>query len=409
MAGIDDTKLRCTWLAQAIAFTCRGLGSPFGLAGQKNIVLGDPNNPTVDAVVDIWEPSTGARSAAVPGTHPTGSVKKTQTQIPMYHMDDGLSITQMDISQAMKAGEIPQVVKLVAAGVMENLTGQVMTDLVAGFFNYAGATNAIPSSSTDLRAMKKAVEDRAQGIYTPDDMTRILLVEPDVNNSLLGVSEFVIASSVGQAATMQTGRLNAKYGFADIVPCSYLSGKNVTSGTAANLTVNGDHAAGKNVISMVDSVGGTVKKGQIITFAGSAQKHTVRGKPTRATDTYAGRLTYADATLVAGTAQDIEIYPPLAAAAPNTTAITVLATHGVSGLGFHPMALASASRKFPDYDPGTGYVAGYATDDGPGGTGLVYRVTTSAAYITNRFAVDVCGGLQVVVPRWGARWIRTAN
>lgn len=410
MAGIDEVKLRCTWLAQAIAYFCRGLNPPFGFAGQPNIVLGDPNNPTVDAVVDIWEPSTGARSAAVAGTHPSGSVKKTQTQIKMYHVDDGLPITHMDISQAMKAGELPQMIQLVAAGVMENLVGQVMPDLCAGFFQYAGAVNEVPSTSAHLRAIAAAVDDRAQGVYTPNDMRRVLLMEPAVNTNLLGVSEFVIASSVGQASTMATGKLTAKYGFGQLEPCSYLTGLNSTAGTAtADLLVNGDHAAGSSLISMDSAGGGTVKIGQEITFAGSTQRHVVRGKPTRSTTTYAGRLTYSDVTLAAGVAQDIEIYPPLAAAAANNAAVTVVATHGIAGLAFHPAALATATRRFPDYQPGTGYVSGYAIDSQPGGTGLAFRVTSSADYMINRFAVDVCAGAAVVIPRYGARWIRTAN
>jgi hypothetical protein len=407
MAAIDDLKLRCTWLAQNVALACRGMNPPTAFAGNKKIEIGDPNNPVVDAVVDIYEPSTGARYPAVAGTHPSGAAKKSQTQIPMYHVDDGIPMTHMDVSQAMSSGEIPDVIGVTAAGIMEKLTNLMVPDLVAGFFQYAGAVDEVPSTSAHLRALASAVEDRSQGCYTPDDMRRVLLVEPAVNESLLGISEFVIASSVGEANTMKTGQLSEKYSFGQIKKCSYLTGVNSTAGTATGVLVNGTPAAGASSMSIDTAAGaGTVKIGSVFTVAGSTQRHVVRGKLSVSSTSYIGRMSFADITLANGVAQEMHFYPPLAAAPADNAAITFLATHGIAGLGFHPLAIATATRKFPDYAPGTGYVAGYAVDKE---LNLAYRVTSSADYMINRFAVDVCAGAAVVVPRFGARWIRTAN
>lgn len=406
--NLDNVKLRAQWLVNNIALKFRGLNPLSALSGQPFMQLGDPQKPMQDAIVEIYEPVTSARYPAVPGTAPTGSVKKTETQVKMYHVDDGIPMSHTDIDQCIKSGEVPQIIGLVADGILEKLQTLAIPDVIKGTFQYSGAVNALPALAADVIAAKAALENRAMGMHTPPGNGRALWMTQEFNNALLGVSEYVIASSVGDASTMATGKLSPKMGFSQMLDTSYLAGVNVTTGTATGVVVNGNHAAGANVLSIVTAAGaGTVKIGSIFTLAGSTQRHVVRGKITTAAGgggSFAGRMTYADITLVNGAAQDCVIYPPLPAAVLDTVALTFVATHGIGGLAFNPLALVCVARRFPDYLPGSGWVGAYAIDPE---THMAFRVHTYGDYMVNGYAVDVCGGMACASPRWMSRVAQT--
>lgn len=406
--NLDNVKLRAQWLANNIALKFRGLNPLSALSGQPFMQLGDPTKPMQDAIVEVYEPVTSARYPAVPGTAPTGSVKKIETQVKMYHVDDGIPMSHTDIDQCITSGEVPQIIGLVADGILEKLQTLAIPDVIKGTFQYSGAVNALPVLAADVIAAKAALEARTQGMHTPPGNGRALWMTQEFNNGLLGVSEYVIASSVGDAATMATGKLTPKMGFSNMLDTSYLSGVNVTTGTATGVIASGAHLAGATLLSIITAAGaGTVKIGSVFTIAGSTQRHVVRGKITTAPGgggNFAGRMTYADITLVNGAAQECLIYPPLPANVADTTALTFVATHGIAALAFNPLALVCVARRFPDYQPGTGWVGAYAVDSE---TKMAFRVHTYGDYMVNGFAVDVCGGMACASPRWMSRVVQT--
>lgn len=406
--NLDGVKLRAQWLANNIALKFRGLNPLSALSGQPFMQLGDPARPMQDAVVEVYEPVTSARYPAVPGTAPTGSVKKTETQVKIYHVDDGIPMSHTDIDQCIKSGEVPQIIGLVADGILEKLQTLAVPDVIRGTFQYSGVVNALPTLAADVIAAKSALENRAMGMHTPPGNGRALWMTQEMNNALLAVSEYVIASSVGDAATMATGKLTPKMGFSQMLDTSYLSGVNVTTGTATGVIASGAHLAGAPLLGIITAAGaGTVKIGSVFTIAGSTQRHVVRGKLTTAAGgggTFAGRMTCADITLVNGAAQECAIYPPLPANVADATALTFVATHGIAGLAFNPLALVCVARRFPDYQPGTGWVGAYAVDPE---TKMAFRVHTYGDYMVNGFAVDVCGGMACASPRWMSRVVQT--
>jgi hypothetical protein len=241
-------------------------------------------------------------------------------------------------------------------------------------------------------------------------MERVLLADQTFHNKLLGISEYIIASSVGDNSTMATGKLTPKMGFGTVAECSYLgdSNSNVTTGTATGVKLAVESAAGLDLVSIVTAAGaGTVKIGSKFTIAGSTQRHVIRGGITTVGmgAGYAGRATFADITLVNGVAQNCAIYPPLPATLPADAAITFLATHGTGALAFHPLALVCVTRKFPEYAPGSGIVAADQYDPI---TKVLFRVHSGSGYQQNRLAVSASVGACLASPRWAAGVIQTS-
>jgi hypothetical protein len=402
MADVSDIKVQAKYLALSVASVLRGLNPITRYAGQPAMKLGG-TDPHAGAMVEFYEPMTSARAIAIAGTPPTGKLKKTSGLVPMHHVDDAIQLDNQTVAQAMKTGDIPMVVRIMAANVFEKLQALMLPDIINSTFNYYGAVNAVPNDGTVITGGRAMIGDRAQGCYAPDDGSRVMLVDSTVYGSLLNTAAIVGFSNVGSAEALRTGQLIPMHGFGTIKESSYFSNVNHTVGTATGVKLNGEHAANAHVLSLVTAAGaGTVVKGAVFTIAGSAQKHRIVGKLSVASTGLIGEQSFADVTLVNGAAQDVNVYPPLPALLPNDAALTFLATHGIGGLAMHPMALVTASRRLPEQ--GAGYVESYVSD---AELNLDIRVTNFGGYLQNNWACDINAGAVMAVPRYAGRIIRT--
>ncbi len=402
MADISEVKLFAKYLALSIASVMRGLNPVTKFAGQATMKLGG-GEPQSDAIVEFYEPMTDAREPAVAGTPPGGTIRKTAGLVKMFHIDNKITLDNQTIAQAMKTGEIPQAIQILAGSVFEKLQEKILPQVINATFNYHGAVNAIPSDATVITGARGAMSNRAQGCFAPDDGSRVLLLDSTIYGNLLNTAGVIAFSNVGSAEALRTGQLMPMHGFGRIKENSYFTNLNHTVGTATGVLVNGEHLAGKNVLSIHTVAGaGTVVIGSVFTVAGSTQKHRVVGKLSVASTGLIGQQSFADITLVNNVAQDCVIYPPLAATAADDAAITFLGTHGIGGLALHPMALVVASRRLPEQ--GAGYVEEYITDPE---LNLDIRMTNFGGYLQNNWAVDINAGCAVAIPRWTARVIRT--
>lgn len=231
---------------------------------------------------------------------------------------------------------------LIAQG-FRTLANEVETDLsveaaakASRAFGTAGTTPFDPTGSAplkDVAQLRKILDDNGA-----PQSGRSLVLNTSAGANMRSISNLTRVNEAGSQMTLRQGELLDLHGFS-----VKESGQSVshTKGTGASATTNNaGYAVGATVITLASAGTGTIVAGDVITFAGDANKYLVVS---------------GDADVSGGGTITIAA-PGLREAIPaSTTAITVGNSYDAAGVGFSMDALHVAMR--PPARPQSGDLA----------------------------------------------------
>ena len=210
---------------------------------------------------------------------------------------------------------------------------------------------------------------------------RRMLINPTVENSYLQLATFHEAQKVGDAGTaLREASLGRKFGFDIYMNQNVLDHTKGTldPGSGQTIQVNANIAAGGTSAVFKTSDGtltGTLKKGDLITFAGSTVAHVITEDATAADNLITAKF-----------------YPAVAAQTNANTVVTLTANHS-KNVAFHrnAFALVSAPLAMP-IDGSKGMVVNW--------NGLAIRVVYGYNMTTKKdmVSLDVLYGVKTLFP-----------
>jgi hypothetical protein len=243
----------------------------------------------------------------------------------------------------------------------------------------------------DIANLRRTMFDNA----VPTVGDRFLMVNGAVEANMISNPSFFEADkSADGGSTQITGRLGRKFGY-DI-----FANQNVRTHTQGAITAStprlqtavtgGNGVDQKSTITLFDgTMTGTLRRGDIIAFAGVAQRYAVT----------------ADAT-AAGNAITVTVTPNIRQNIAANTAVTFTQSARSENLAFHRNAFALAMAPLSDMGNGLGARIAYASDPV---TGLALRSTVwyEAGVALVKVRLDALWGVDVLDPRLAVRY-RTA-
>lgn len=321
----------------------------------SRLVNNDYSQDAVKAgqVIQIPAHQSASSYNVVPSSTPLAGADTTVSLINLpinQWKGSSLTLTGQDL-QAFDRGAIMPSVAACVTKLSEDVHAHICS-LYTGVYGTVGTAGTTPfGSATPQDAVSLAKQLTVQKAPM---VGRNVLLDPTAAGNAKMVPAFHNQQYAPTSETARTGMLGQQFGFnwyeVHTVPTH-------TVGTAAGYLVNGAAVtAGLSTIP-VDTGTGNFVVGDIITFAGHTQTYTI-------TAAYAGG------------AGNISISPALRVSVADNAAITRLGSHTVN-LGFHPDAIAFASRKeVPSMVPGTVFES-MVDDDPENGTGLALNIEWS--------------------------------
>lgn len=189
-------------------------------------------------------------------------------------------------------------------------------------YGTAGTTPFAGDTLADLAQLKKILDDNGA-----PETGRSAVLNSSAEANLLTVKNLTRVNEAGSQMTLRQGELLDIFGFsvkATGQPVSH------TAGTGASATTNNaGYAVGDTVITLASAGTGTIVAGDVVTFAGDANKYLIVSGDADVSG--GGTITLAE--------------PGLREAIPAaTTAITLAASYDAAGVGFSQDALHVAMR-----------------------------------------------------------------
>lgn len=215
---------------------------------------------------------------------------------------------------------------------VNEIEGDIATEAALNASRAYGTAGTTPFSSNlaDTAQLRKILADNG----APVDSGMALVMDTAAGANVRTLSNLTRVNEAGTAMTLRDGELLNIHGFSLHESAAVV---NFVKGTGASATTNGTgYAVGSTVITLASAGTGTVKVGDIVTFAGDANKYQVVSGDSDVSN--GGTITLA--------------LPGLRVAIPTSaTAITIVG-NSVRNVGFTQNALVLAIR--PPAEPNKG-------------------------------------------------------
>jgi hypothetical protein len=307
----------------------------------------------------------------------------TTVQVPLdFWQEVNFPLTEKHISLLENADQTaPMFLQNAVGPIVEAITGSILATY-RGIYGFVGTPGVTPFGASPAEAQ------RAKTILTRQKCPRFmrkLVLNSGAYGNATGLQNFRLVDQAGTSETLREGEIGRAYGFdwhedVGFDGISHIS----TPLTAGACTVNGAHPVGATTISINKATNASpLVAGDIITFAGGTQTHTV----------------VTSVNLAVGNT-NVSIQPPLQNARAGGEAVTLQASHAIN-LAFHPMAFAFDSRPAARLNL-PGVTSNFMTwvDDM---TGVVLRLEIKQEYHQTAFYLSCLWGAKLVDPRLAVR------
>ena len=354
-----------------------------------NRSIGDEARDKGDTIDVPIASAISARNVTAAVTHATNQdMAPTKVQVVLdqwkeasFHLSDKDAESVMDGAIPMQAAE--------AVKSLANAADSYILGLYTGIYNYGGTAGTTPFA-TNLNAFKDARKWLNKSLALMDD--RRVVLDPDAEANALLNRVFLKADERGDQGGVIQGMIGRKLG------ADWYLNQNVpthTAGTYAftgpgSLVVKSTVAAGVNTLiiacaSTTNTVGGTIKIGDIFTVSGSNYVITAN----------------ASTAVSVGQTLAVQFSPALAVTVVSDTALTLIVTDHVVNLAFHRDAFAFASRPLAQSSmAGGGAIFSSVTDPI---SGLTLRLEVSRQYKQWTYSYDVLYGAKLTRAALAAR------
>ncbi|MBE9157894.1 hypothetical protein IQ265_13820 [Nodosilinea sp. LEGE 06152] len=296
----------------------------------NNLTVGDRSQAanrggTTEVIVPPEFVTRNVVPAAVPPAS-QAAPNPTTVQVPLdFWQEVNFPLTEKHITLLENAdAAAPMFLQNAVGPIVEAITTSIV-NTYPGIYGYVGTAGTTPFGASPAEAQQaKTVLTRQK---CPRFMRQLVLNSGAYGNAT-GLQNFRLVDQSGSSETLREGEIGRAYGF-DWHEDVGLDGISHTSTplTAGAATINGAHPAGSTVISVNKATNASpLVAGDIVTFAGGTQTHTV----------------VSSVNLAVGNT-NVTISPGLRVARVGGEAMTLRASHSIN-LAFHPMAFAFDSR-----------------------------------------------------------------
>jgi len=304
----------------------------------------------------------------------TGSVPTKVSVALSQWYEAAFMMSDKDMLEAM-SGHIPMEASEAIKALANNVDNAILANYTA-FWAYGGTAGTAPFAS-DASAWLTVRAALGSSTNLTPKRPRSVVLDVDAEANAVGLRAFQDASWRAETDGIREGEIGRKLG------ADWYVDQNIPTHTAG--TASGTLAAALGVLGAktiaTDTGTGTLVVGDIISFADHSQTYVI---------------TAANADVSTGS---IAFEPGLQTAVPDTTAITLRASHVVN-LAFHRDAIAFVNRPFAGADPvGIGYYRSAVDPESQ----LALRLEVSRGYKRTRFAYDILYGDQVIRKEFGGR------
>ncbi len=343
-------------------------------------------------LINVPIPAAVATRAVTAAEVPPAPVDVTPglVQIPLdqWRQNDPIHLTdkemvEIDARRHFLPMQLEEAVKALA-----NEANDFIWDQFKGVFGYVGKTDGsaevdpfnVTDGVTDATDARKVLNKQ----LCPRDLRRGV-VDFDAEANMLALDAFRSVEKVGDREALIAGEVGRRFGiewFADDAVPVHTAGSFLGTPLAAALEPVGETSIAMDGFTVSET--GVLLEGDIISFAGHDQTYVV----TADVDSDGGGL----ATVV--------IQPPLIEAVPDTTVVTMRASHKVN-MVFHRDAFAFAMRPLAQRTENpSGSVIQVMTDPV---TLISLRLEFSRQHKQNVWEFDLLYGAKLVRPELAAR------
>lgn len=239
----------------------------------------------------------------------------------------------------------------------------------------AGTTPFTPGASGnvgDSAQTRKILDDNGAPLTD-----RSLVIDTSAGANLRTLYNLTRVNEAGTSMTLRDGELLNLHGMSIKESAQAV---NFVKGTAASATTNtAGYAVGATVITLAPAGTGTIKKGDVVTFAGDSNKY----------------IAAADVAAVSGATLTLAA-PGLRQAIPTSATNITLVANSVRNVAFPRTALALASRAPALPSQGDAAIDRFLLTDPR--SGLVFEVSLYAGYRKIRAEVAMAWGVKAVKP-----------
>ncbi|MDY7559954.1 P22 phage major capsid protein family protein [Pseudomonas sp. CCC3.2] len=332
-----------------------------------------------NSVINVPVPSAITVQQVVPGATPPVTADMSPTSVPItldQWFEAPFYITDQEAMNVMK-GTVPMQATEAIKSIANNVNAYIL-NLGTSFFSMSGTPGTTPfaSDTTAASVARKLLNKQ----LAPTGDRRIVLDMDSEGNAII-LPMFQQAQMAGNNTTLVEGVIGRKVGFdwyADQQVPTFVS----TPLTVGACTANGVNNAGSKLVSIAKATNASpLVKGDIISFAGSAQTYVV---------------TAANTLSVGNT--NVSIYPGLVLATAGGETVTLKASH-VLNLAFHRDAIAFATRPLQEVI----HPAVISVSQVDPVSGLSLRLEITRQHKQTRYSFDILYGGACVRPELGTR------
>ena len=274
-----------------------------------------------------------------------------------------------------------------AYALANQIDASLASALYKDLYTFSGTPGTAPSTVADIVRARRLLQDN----NVPDDGQRHFACNTATEENFLQLSIFNQnpAAGVGVEDVVKNGHLGSKFGM------ELFASQNIATHTAGDLAagagtiqVTSEASAGAATITLKGSSGtltGSLKYGDIITFAGQTQTYVVT-----------------QTVVAAGNAAIIAISPSLKAGVAANTVVSVKASHA-NNIAFHRNCFALATAPLSEIGAELGGVKMASVADAQSNLSIRSRMwyegRTSKTYVS----LDILYGFKTLDPSMGVR------
>ena len=276
------------------------------------------------AVINVPVPPTVGTRPVSPGVTPAPAPDITETTVPIV-LDQWYE-APIAFTDKERLETIDESVNMAIDAAIDALAERVNASIFGLYkevYEFVGTPGQTPfQTDYKLATAARKILNRNKAPLA----NRRLVIDPDAEENATNLAQFADSSFSSDNGVIIEGEIGRKVGFDWIMDQQVPTH---VAGTLSDGTVSGNHAAGATTVTIASTAGGTLKAGDIITFAGHEQTYAVVG----------------DVTISASGSAAVQITPALQAPVAASSAVTLKGTHVVN-LAFHRDAFAIAIRPF---------------------------------------------------------------